>query len=296
MKAKAGLGARLRKLLGLAGRDETFFEQLEDILIEGDLGVQITSEVVDRLRSRVGRQGAGAQDDLLVAMKELLAGYLKVEPLVPTRERLSVFLVLGVNGVGKTTTVAKLAEHYRRHHGLERIILGAGDTFRAAAIEQLHAWGRRLDLRVVSQPPGSDPGAVIFDAISSAQSRGGDLILADTAGRMHTKGDLVRELEKIDGIVRRKLGSEGDYRKVLIVDATTGQNGLHQAEVFHEAVGVDSAILAKFDSTARGGIAVPICRRTGIPFSFLGTGEGLEDMVSFDADHYLDRLVGLVAG
>jgi len=288
MKAKAGLGARLRKLLGLADRDETFFEQLEDILIEGDLGVQITSEVVDRLRSRVGRQGAGAQDDLLVAMKELLAGYLKVEPLVPTRERLSVFLVLGVNGVGKTTTVAKLAEHYRRHHGLERIILGAGDTFRAAAIEQLGIWADRVGADLIQHRPGGDPSAVAFDAVDHVLRTGGVLFI-DTAGRLQTKHNLMEELKKIERTVMKKLGRGSDER-LLVLDATTGQNGISQAERFHEAIDLTGIILTKLDGTSKGGGILTIWDTLKIPLMFVGVGEAADDLHAFSADEFVEAL------
>jgi fused signal recognition particle receptor len=203
-----------------------------------------------------------------------------------------VFLVLGVNGVGKTTTIAKLAEYYRRRGGIPEPVLAAGDTFRAAAIDQLRIHGERLGLRVVGQSPGADPGAVIFDAIESAKARNASLVLADTAGRMHTKANLVKEMQKIHRVVESRIG-DGVYRTLLVIDATTGQNGLRQAEIFNEAIGVSSCILAKYDSTAKGGIALAISHQLGIPFSFLGTGEQYGDLEPFDTDRYLDGLVGL---
>jgi fused signal recognition particle receptor len=191
--------------------------------------------------------------------------------------------------VGKTTTIAKLAEYYRRTSSAG-VLLAAGDTFRAAAIEQLTLWGQRLGVPVISQQQGADPGAVMFDAIRSARARGYDLILADTAGRLHNKAHLVAELAKIDRVVRSRLDG-GTYRKILVIDATTGQNALRQAEVFHEAVGVDSLILAKYDSTAKGGIVISICRELSLPFSFVGTGEQLGDLEPFDRDAFLDSLL-----
>jgi fused signal recognition particle receptor len=290
MKQKQGLAARLKSLLG-SKIDEEFFDDLEDMLIEGDLGAAVSMETVEELKSRVRKNGIEGREEIIGELSQILGSMLRFEHLEPVGKDLSLFLILGVNGVGKTTTIAKLAEYYRQNRGIEKIILAAGDTFRAAAIEQLKILGRRLELPVISQEPGSDPGAVIFDTLASAQSRGSELVLADTAGRMHTRADLVRELSKIDRIVGKRIDSR-NYKKVLILDATTGQNALHQAEVFHEAVGVDSVILAKFDSTAKGGIVIPICRKLGIPLSFVGTGEGLGDIEPFSRDSYLDSLLG----
>lgn len=282
-----GLAARLAALLGVGRRDEEFFEQLEDALIEADLGAQAAMDVVDRLR----RDGAAAPDELRARVKEMLRADLRHVLPRPEGPPPGLLLVLGVNGVGKTTTVAKLAAYYRRALGLEDVLLCAADTFRAAAIDQLRLLGERLGLRVVSQQPGSDPGAVIYDAISSARSRSAPLVLVDTAGRMHSKSDLVRELAKIDRVVRSRLGP-GWYHKALVIDATTGQNALQQAEVFHRSIGVDSVIVAKNDSTAKGGIVVAISRALGLPFSFIGVGERLEDLVPFEVDSYLDLLLG----
>ncbi len=283
-----GLAARLGALLGVGRRDEEFFEQLEDALIEADLGAATAMEVVDRLR-RDG--GAAAPLELQARVKEMLRPELRHVLPRPEGSPPGLVLVLGVNGVGKTTTVAKLAAYYRRELGFEDVLLCAADTFRAAAIDQLRLLGERLGLRVVSQQPGSDPGAVIYDAISSARSRSTPLVLVDTAGRMHSKSDLVRELAKIDRVVRGRLG-QGWYHKALVIDATTGQNALQQAEVFHRSIGVDSVIVAKSDSTAKGGIVVAISRALGLPFSFVGVGERLEDLVPFDADAWLDSLLG----
>ena len=200
---------------------------------------------------------------------------------------------MGVNGVGKTTTIAKLADYYRREKKIEGIVLSAGDTFRAGAIEQLSLHGSRLGFRVVSQAAGADPGAVVFDSIESARARGEKLVLADTAGRMHNKTNLIRELQKIDKVIQSKLGN-GLYRKVLVIDAVTGQNGLRQAEIFHEAVKVDSIVLTKYDGTAKGGIAIAISRDLGIPLSFVGVGEKITDLRPFDKEIYLDGLLGKV--
>jgi fused signal recognition particle receptor len=282
-----GFGARLRELFGRPARDEEFFENLEDILLEADLGPAATGRLLEELRERARQDGGRDRESFLAGLKELLAASLRfgVPALVPGQ--LNLFLVLGVNGVGKTTTIAKLAAWYRKRGS--RVLLAAGDTFRAAAIDQLALWGERLEVPVVRQEPGADPGAVIFDAIASARARGADLVLADTAGRLHNKAHLVKELGKIDKIVRARL--QASYRKLLVIDATTGQNAVRQAEVFHEAVGVDSVILAKYDSTAKGGAVVSLCRELGLSISFVGTGERLEDLEPFDGERFVEALV-----
>ncbi len=243
MIGRKKLGTRLSVLLRRGGRDKEFFEELEDILIEGDIGASTSMEIVEELQERVKMQRNVDKYRLASEMKIILDGYLEVAPLAPESGRLNVFLIMGVNGVGKTTTIAKLAQYYRRNKGIEKILLSAGDTFRAAAIDQLKIHGERLNLNVICQAPGADPAAVIFDSISSAQARGMELVLADTAGRMHNKADLVRELTKIDRVIKDKIG-DSPYRKVLVIDATTGQNALTQVETFKAAVGVDSLILA----------------------------------------------------
>jgi fused signal recognition particle receptor len=283
-----GLAGRLRELFRLPVRDEEFFDSLSDILIEADIGPAAAEDILGKLKEKVRREGQRDRDGFLAALKGLLADYLRAEPLAPAPGLLSLFLVLGVNGVGKTTTIAKLADAYRR--GGRKVLLAAGDTFRAAAIEQLALWGERLGLPVIRQEQGADPGAVIFDAISSAQSRGADLVLADTAGRMHNKAHLMKELAKIDKIIRSRIEPSG-YRKVLVIDATTGQNAMRQAEVFQEAVGVDSVILAKYDSTAKGGMVVSICRDLHMPISFIGTGEKLGDLEAFEKARFLESML-----
>jgi len=288
--AAMALGARIRKLFSGGGRGDSLFEELEEILIEGDIGASLAIATVSELRELVKRSRIESREELAASLKGLLRGSVKAEPLTLEPGRLNLFLVLGVNGVGKTTTIAKLADYFRRTEGVNEVILGAGDTFRAGAIDQLKIHGERLGVRVVSQKPGSDPGAVIYDSIDSARARGARLVLADTAGRMHNKANLVKELEKIDRVARTRIG-DGCYRTVLVVDATTGQNGLKQAESFNEAIGIDSAILTKYDSTAKGGIAVQISKNLGIPFSFIGKGEKLTDLEVFDVDRYLDSLL-----
>lgn len=286
-----GIGKRLRELFAAREFDEDFFAELEDAMMEADMGVRVASETVEALRAAARKEGIRTRERLVSALKDILRPSLVASEIPLVTEGLNVLLVVGVNGVGKTTTIAKLAHHFRARRGVDGILLAAGDTFRAAAIDQLRVLGGRLGLPVIAQEPGADPGAVIFDAITSATARGSRLLIADTAGRLHTKDALVRELAKVDKIVRARV-DEAAYKKVLVLDATTGQNSLAQAEVFHEAVSLHSIVLSKCDSTAKGGMIVPICRALGLPFSYLGMGEKLDDLEPFDPDAYLDSLFG----
>ncbi len=286
-----GIGKRLRELLGVHGLGEEFFKELEDAMIEADMGVKTAAEIVEALRQSVKKNGIDAREAAIASLKEHVKRFVLSSEVQVPRDKLTLLLVLGVNGVGKTTTIAKLASYFRTVRGIDRILLAAGDTFRAAAIEQLALHAARLGLPLVSQRPGADPGAVVFDAIESARAKNIGLVIADTAGRLHNKDALVKELMKIDKIARSRL-SDGCYQRILVLDATIGQNSLAQAEVFHKAVGIDSIVLAKADSTAKGGMVVPICRELGIPFSFVGLGEKIEDFAVFDTDGYLDSLFG----
>lgn len=281
-----GIGSRLRTLFSRRAIDEETFEEIEDLLVEADIGAAAAMETVDALRSA---RGITDREELIALLKERLKGYLIEGELPLEPGKVNVILVLGVNGVGKTTSIAKLGSLIRRERGMEPL-LAAGDTFRAAAIDQLLLHGERLGLRVVHQHSGADPGAVVWDAIESAQSKNSPLVIADTAGRMHNRQNLVRELQKIDGIVRKREVS-GRYSKILVIDATTGQNGLRQAEIFHEAVGLDGIILTKYDSAAKGGVILSICRNLKIPFLFLCDGEGYESIRPFKSDEFLDTLL-----
>ncbi len=281
-------GRKIHKLFNARKTDEAFFEELEQILIEGDVGAKASMDIIDELEQE-GR--AGSIDSVRRRLKELLAENLRATEISRKEGKLNFILVLGVNGVGKTTSIAKLARYFGKN-GAGEIILSAADTFRAAAIEQLRTLGERLGVRVIAQERGSDPGAVVYDSLESAASRGAALVLADTAGRMHNKQHLIQELQKIDKIAASRVEREC-YHKLLVIDANTGQNGLRQAEVFHEAIGVDSIMLAKYDSTSKGGIIIAISRQLGIPVSFLGTGEKPENLEPFDPQAFLDDLLGV---
>ncbi len=272
--------------------DEDFYEDMEDLLVESDLGGVLSFEVVDKLRNQCKKNRVKTLDEFKLLLVGILSEYIIEEKLEVQEDKLNLFLLLGVNGVGKTTTIGRLAHYYKSKKGIEEIVLSAGDTFRAAAIDQLKIHGERTGNRVVSQQHGADPGAVIFDTIKSAQSKGENLILADTAGRMHNKANLIKELEKINKIVLNAVDGE-NYKKILVIDCTTGQNGLSQAIHFNDAVGIDGVILTKYDSSAKGGIIPAVCSKIKKPFYFIGVGEGLEDIKPFDKNLYIKELIGL---
>ena len=291
MDRKRGLATRIQSVFRGGGVGEEFFEDLEDLLVEADVGARLAMEAVDALRERAA--SFRSEDALRQALAESLLPHAKAaDPeLAPG---LNIIALLGVNGVGKTTTLAKLAAFYREQAKTSRILLAAGDTFRAAAIDQLAVHAERLGMRLVRQQHGADPGAVVYDAVESAKANRDRLVLADTAGRMHTKANLVAELGKVNRIIESR-GENATYRKYLVIDATTGQNGLRQAEIFNDAVGVDAIIMAKYDSTAKGGIALAIAKELGIPCVFLGRGERYEDLEVFDSQRYVAELTGVDA-
>lgn len=286
-----GFGAKLKALFGMSSFDEQYFETLEDFLIEGDLGAKLAMDVSDEVRKLAKSAKSKTQKDLQLLVKSLLEDKVSVFSHELDENMPTVFLILGVNGVGKTTSIAKLANYYMKQG--KQVMLAAADTFRAAAIDQLEVHAQRLGCRIVKQKSGSDPGSVVFDAITSAQARKEDLILVDTAGRMHNKENLLRELSKIDKIVKGRGIDDANYKKFLVIDSTTGQNGISQAELFNQAVALDALILTKYDSLAKGGALVQIGERLHIPIAFVGTGETYADMHPFDKDEFLDTLVGL---
>ncbi len=282
---------KLKSLFTSRKIDEAFFEELEDTLIEGDLGARLTDEVIETLRKAAKEEKAKTVEDLQLLMKDILSPYVNCFDFVPKKGELTIFLVLGVNGVGKTTSIAKIAQYYVDKG--YKVMLAAADTFRAAAVDQLDIHAQRLGIRIVKQKTGSDPGAVVYDAITSAQVQGEDLILVDTAGRMHNKENLMRELQKINKIISSRGVKEENYKKFIVIDSTTGQNGLSQTLLFNEAVSVDGVILSKYDSLAKGGALVQIGQQLGVPVAFVGTGESYKDIHKFDKDEFLDSLVGI---
>ncbi len=284
-------GEKIKSLFGGRKIDEAFFEELEDTLIEGDLGARLTDEIVSELREVAKREGLTEASDLQSRMKDILSGYISGYDEDPEKGHLTVYMILGVNGVGKTTTIAKMSKYFTEK-GLS-VVMAAGDTFRAAAVDQLDIHAERLGMRIVKQQMGSDPSAVIFDAITSAEAHHDDLILADTAGRMHNKENLMKELKKMDKVIHAKGIEEGRYKKFLVIDSTTGQNGVSQAHLFNEAVHLDGIILTKYDSAAKGGALIQIGRTLGLPVVFVCVGEGYDDIRRFDKDSFLNSLLGL---
>jgi fused signal recognition particle receptor len=283
---------RIRNLFRGGAPDDSLFEELADLLVEGDLGATLASSVSEELKAACKAKRLAEPAAIKLELKAILSRHGLETSIRPRAGVMSIFLVLGVNGVGKTTTCAKLADFFRRDGSASGVVLAAGDTFRAAAIDQLKIHGERLGIRVVAQKPGADPGAVLWDAIDAARAEGAGLVLADTAGRMHTRADLVKELGKIDRIVAAK--AEGaDYRRLLVIDSTTGQNGLRQAETFSQAVAIDGIVLAKHDSTAKGGMAIRLAKELGLPTAFVGTGEGYGDIAPFALGRFLDGFLGI---
>jgi fused signal recognition particle receptor len=269
--------------------DAATVEELEALLLQADLGLDTAEGFVERVRdqSRRGRLTDGdARRALAAHLREALAG--AGAPL-ELDARPAVVLVVGVNGSGKTTTCGKLAWRLRREG--RTVLLGAGDTFRAAAIEQLERWGERIDVPVVSQGPGADPSAVAFDAVKAARARASEILIVDTAGRLHTKSNLMAELAKVKRVIGRQAPG-APHEVLLVLDATTGQNGIAQARVFHEGLGLTGLVLTKLDGTAKGGVVVRIYRELGVPIKLVATGEKPEDLAAFDPDAYVDALVG----
>jgi fused signal recognition particle receptor len=270
---------------------EALWDELEETLITADVGVQTTESLMDTLRERVQAEGLKRGSELRDALKEELEILLgDPEPLVfSDTSPISVYLVVGVNGVGKTTSIAKLANQLKKQK--HRVLLAAGDTFRAAATEQLRTWGERIGVQVVAHQHGADPAAVVYDAMQAAQARGADVLIVDTAGRLHTKYNLMEELKKIVRVLQ-KYDPEAPHEVLLIVDATTGQNGFIQAKQFVKDAGVSGVILTKLDGTARGGIAFAIAAELGLPIKYAGTGERVNDIAPFDAQEFVDALFG----
>ena len=269
--------------------DEAFFEELEETLILSDFGMEIAVETVEKLREKVRKEKLSSQEEVRAALREIIVDTLNVgttEVNVSTSP--CVFLFIGVNGVGKTTSIGKMANLLR--YGGKKCLLCAADTFRAAAADQLEIWSERAKADLIRQHEGADPGAVLFDALQAAKARGVDVVLCDTAGRLHNKQNLMAELAKLSKIIDREC--PGAARETLLVlDATTGQNGLVQAKTFKEAAGLTGIILTKLDGTAKGGIAVAIAKELNVPVKFAGVGEGIDDLRPFDSEEYAEAVI-----
>ena len=288
-RTRQSVFGQIATVLGAGDITDETWDDLEALLIQADVGVPTTLYLVDTLRERARREGLLRADQLLGALRSELRAIL-VEPRAFELEEprlLTVIMVVGVNGSGKTTTIGKLAQRYKDQG--RKVMLAAGDTFRAAAIDQLVIWGQRADVPVIAGQPGGDPAAVAYDGIRAARARGYDLLFIDTAGRLHTKFNLMKELEKVHGVCRKSVHA-APHEVLLVLDAPTGQNALTQAEKFKESVHVTGVILTKLDSTAKGGMVFAIYRELGLPVRFIGTGERIQDLAPFDANQFIEGL------
>jgi fused signal recognition particle receptor len=278
--------APMGRLLGLGRLDEDQLQELEDLLLQADLGLKAVDQLMARLREELR---GGAEIDPKAVLKDELLKLLRQRPAAPFASNgTQVVLLVGVNGVGKTTTLGKLAAHLKARG--EGVLVVAGDTFRAAAIDQLELWGVRAGVPVIRNQMGGDPAAIAFDGATSAKAKGTPWVLIDTAGRLHTKDHLMKELDKIRRSLQKVI-PEAPHRVLLVLDATTGQNGLQQAEVFARTAGVTDLVLTKLDGSAKGGVVVPILDRLKLPIAFVGVGEGLDDLIPFEAEAFVDGLL-----
>ncbi len=272
--------------------DEALFEELEEALISADVGVETSVYMIERLRDTVKKERIGEAEQVREKLCGIAAEILREHPCTAEPSGAcapDIILVIGVNGVGKTTSIGKLAAKFKSEG--KKVMLAAADTFRAAAIDQLQIWAGRCGCEIITHQEGSDPGAVVFDAVASAKAKGMDVLICDTAGRLHNKKNLMDELNKISRVIERSAPGSG-RRALLVLDATTGQNALSQAKLFGEAAGIDGIILTKLDGTAKGGVVLGICREQSIPVCYVGVGEGIDDLQEFVPDDFARALFG----
>ncbi len=287
-KTRKGLIEKVESLITGRKIDESTLEELEEILIMSDVGPAAASDVIEAIRERIRKGEAQSDENVRELLKKELTRLLgETQPIAVSAQRPYVILAVGVNGVGKTTTIGKLASRFHAQ-GLS-VLLAAGDTFRAAAIEQLEIWANRANAQIVKHQKGSDPAAVAYDAVTAGLNRNCDVVVIDTAGRLHTKSNLMEELKKVRRSIEKALPG-APHETLLIVDATTGQNALRQAELFNDAVGITGIALAKLDGTAKGGILFAIKKRLGIPVRLIGIGEGMDDLRDFDPGEFVEAL------
>lgn len=288
-KTRSGIMGRMEGLFARNAFDDEFYEELEEVLIGADVGVDTTLELVENLRRKVREEKVKEAEQVMFILKELLLDILGREtvPIHLADTKPTVVLVLGVNGVGKTTTIGKLAHRFRSDG--KKVLMAAGDTFRAAAIEQLEIWADRAGSDIIKHQQGSDPSAVLFDGISAGIARGSDIVLCDTAGRLHNKVNLMEELKKVRRVVEKAMPG-APHEVLLVLDATTGQNALAQAKVFNEVATLTGVVLTKLDGTAKGGIVIAIAKELNVPVKFIGVGESVDDLQPFNPIEYVDGL------
>ncbi len=289
-RTREGLFGKIKNIFsGRTVIDEELYEELEDLLIQSDIGMDMTIKIVNALEKEVKARGIKDPAEIYSVLKEVMSGFLiDGDNKLDVREgELNVILVVGVNGVGKTTTIGKIAKKLKNSG--KKVIIGAADTFRAAAVEQLEEWGKRADVEVIKKEEGSDPGAVVYDTIQVGIDKKADVVIIDTAGRLHNKNNLMKELEKINNIIIKKLG-HSRYESILVIDGTTGQNGLTQAKVFNEATKLTGFIVTKLDGTAKGGIVFSISEEIKKPIKYIGVGEKIDDLREFNTKDYIDAI------
>ncbi|WP_414732145.1 signal recognition particle-docking protein FtsY [Acetobacterium carbinolicum] len=276
---------KIENVMYMGSFDDDFFDELEETLILSDLGAQTSVKITASLRAKIKETRSKSKEEVMGFLKEILVDMVLVEvkkPQLPT-----IMLVVGVNGAGKTTSIAKLSERYKKEG--KKVVIAAADTFRAAAVEQLDEWARRVGVDIIKSTTGADPSSVVFDAIGAAKARKADILICDTAGRLHNKVNLMKELEKISRVINRE-GEGFTVHNLLVLDATTGQNAINQAKVFHECVEIKGIVLTKLDGTAKGGIAISIIDEMQIPIEYVGIGEKSEDLIDFDPKKFVDLL------
>lgn len=284
-KTKEAIAKKLYSLFTGRALDEEFFDDLENVLISSDLGVEATEQILERFKDECFERRISKAEDARELLKDIMVESIDYE--VAPYEYPLIILVAGVNGVGKTTAIGKLAKYFKNKG--KSVVMAAADTFRAAAGEQLEVWSQRAGVRLIKHEEGSDPAAVVFDALSSAKAKGTDVVLIDTAGRLQNKKNLMNELSKINKVVEREC-PDADYRTYIVLDATTGQNALSQVEAFDEIIDVDGIILNKMDGTAKGGVVFAISAERELPVIFVGVGEKIDDLAEFDAQTFIDSL------
>ncbi len=289
-KSKEGFFSKLKNIFTSKSKiDDSIYEELEDLLIQSDVGLGMTTNLINDLEKKVKANKISETSEVYEILKGLMSEFLlSQDSKVHLKDnRINVILIVGVNGVGKTTTIGKLALKYKKLG--KKVLLGAGDTFRAAAVEQLEEWAKRADVDIVKGREGADPASVVYDTLSKAEATKADVVIIDTAGRLHNKANLMRELEKINNIIKKKIG-EQEYESLLVIDGTTGQNGLNQAKEFNSVTDLTGFIVTKLDGTAKGGIVFSVSEELKKPIKFIGLGEKIEDLIEFNAKDFVEAI------
>lgn len=284
-KTKDNIGKKIFAAFSGRALDDDFYEELEEAMLTADMGVTATEQILDEFKDEVYREKITDTEKAKILLKRIMVDSISYD--IPDYDYPLVILLAGVNGVGKTTAIGKLANYFKSIG--KSVVVAAADTFRAAASDQLEVWADRANVRIIKHKEGSDPASVVFDAISSAKARGDDVILVDTAGRLHNKKNLMDELKKIHKVIIRELPN-ADYRSYIVLDATTGQNALSQVEIFSEAIDIDGIILTKLDGTAKGGVVMAISAEQEIPVVFVGVGEKIDDLLPFNPEEFVDAI------